>query len=144
VTAPRARPQPTEVSAGFWKAAKRHELVVQRCGGCGVRRHYPQMLCPACQSAEWDWTPVSGRGTIYSFTVTHQAFHPAFADRVPYVVATIELEEGIRMVSDLPDDDVDSVAIGMEVAVFYDDIDDDLTLPRFRLKAGGADWESDS
>ena len=81
---------------------------------------------------------MGGRGSVYSFTVTHQAFHPAFADRVPYVVATIELEEGVRMVSDLPDDDVDNVAIGKEVEVFYEEVDDEITLPRFRLRKGSA------
>src|SRR5256714_1771233 len=136
MTTPRPRPQPSEMSAGFWEGAKRHELVVQRCSQCGALRHYPQVLCPACRSAEWEWRPVGGRGSVYSFTVTHQAFHPAFADRVPYVVATIELEEGVRMVSDLPDDDVDSVAIGKEVEVFYEEVDDEITLPRFRLKRG--------
>ena len=133
MTTPRQRPQPTPISAGFWEAAKREELVVQRCNSCGELRHYPQVLCPSCQSAEWDWTPLSGRGSIYSFTVTHQAFHPAFADRVPYAVATIELEEGIRMITDLPDDDVEHVAIGKPVEVFFEPVDEEITLPRFRL-----------
>ena len=133
MTAPRPLVKPTELTAGFWEAARRHELVVQRCTACGALRHYPQHLCPACQSGGWEWTPVTGRGQIYSFTVTHQAFHAAFADRVPYAVATIELDEGIRMVTDLPDDDVAAVAIGQPVEVFFEQLDDDVTLPRFRL-----------
>jgi hypothetical protein len=124
-------PPPNPLTAGFWEAARRHELVVQRCG-CGRYRHYPQLLCPDCHSDDWTWAAVSGRGTVYTFTVTHRAFHPAWADRVPYVVATLELEEGIRMVSDLPPEDTAEVRVGMPVEVFFDD-QESVTLPRFRL-----------
>jgi uncharacterized OB-fold protein len=125
-------PEPSELTAGFWDAARREELVVQRCRSCGAFRHYPQVLCPECTSSEWEWAPVSGRGAVHSFTVTHQAFHPAWADRLPYVVATIELDEGPRMVSDL-DEDPDDVAIGRRVEVFFERVNDEITLPRFRL-----------
>ena len=107
--------------------------MVQQCEGCGRLRHYPQPRCPECQSAEFSWAPVSGLGTVYSYTVTHQAFDPSWADRVPYAVATIELEGGVRMVSDLPAGDTDRVRIGAAVEVFFDRIDDELTLPRFQL-----------
>jgi uncharacterized OB-fold protein len=77
---------------------------------------------------------VSGRGVVYTFTRSHQPFHPAWAERTPYVVATVELDEGVRMVSDLPPEDTDRVQIGSRVEVF-DDLDggDGVTLPRFRL-----------
>ena len=134
--ASRPAPSPNALTAGFWAAAARHELVVQRCA-CGLARHYPQPLCPRCHGGEWSWSPISGRGTVYSFTVTHRAFHPAWADRVPYVVATVELDEGIRMVSDLPPEDTDAVRIGAPVEVFFDDqptlTRETVTLPRFRL-----------
>jgi uncharacterized OB-fold protein len=94
-------------------------------------------MCAECHSPAWTWTPVSGRGTVYTFTVTHQPFHPAWAGRVPYAVATIELEEGVRMVTDLPPEDVDEVAIGRAVEVFFEDHERDdgpaFTFPRFRL-----------
>jgi uncharacterized protein len=80
---------------------------------------------------------VSGRGFVYTFTVTHQAFHAAWAGRVPYAVATVELEEGVRMVTDLPPEDVERVAIGLPVEVFFEDHEGTdgrrVTLPRFRL-----------
>jgi len=122
-----------ELTAGFWEAARRHELVVQRCDACGSLRHYPQYLCPHCRSDAWSWAPVEGRGIVYSFTVTHRAFGRAWAERVPYAVATIELDSGIRMMSDLPAEDLDDVAIGARVEVYFDDTDDDVTLPRFRI-----------
>jgi uncharacterized OB-fold protein len=137
----RPLPTPSELTEGFWAAAARGELVVQRCAGCGRLRHYPQPMCPECHSTDWTWTPVSGRGVVYTFTISHQAFHPAWANAVPYVVATIELDEGVRMVADLPADDVDDVAIGRPVEVFFDDVPTDdggpFTLPRFRLRRDG-------
>jgi uncharacterized OB-fold protein len=142
-TGPAARPLPTpsELTQGFWEAAARGELVVQRCDGCGLLRHYPQPMCAACHSTDWTWTPVSGRGVVYTFTVTHQAFHPAWAGAVPYAVATVELEEGVRMVADLPAEDTDDVAIGLPVEVFFDEVPTAdggrFTLPRFRLRRDG-------
>jgi uncharacterized OB-fold protein len=129
----RPMPAPNPLTAGFWEAARRHELVLQRCE-CGHYRHYPQLLCPVCRSANWTWARVSGRGTVYTFTVTHRPFHPAWADKVPYAVATVELEEGVRMVSDLPPEDTEAVRIGASVEVFFDD-EGSVTLPRFRLAA---------
>jgi uncharacterized OB-fold protein len=131
----RPQPKPTSLTEGFWTAAARHELVVQQCA-CGVYRHYPQPMCPECLSTEWAWTPVSGSGVVHTFTITHRAFHPAWADRTPFAVATIELSEGVRMISDLSSEDTEVVAIGAPVEVFFDDQDGaegTLTLPRFRL-----------
>jgi len=129
----RPRPSPTTATLPFWEAARRHELVVQRCGGCGRHRHYPQPMCPVCHSLDFAWARCSGRGTIYSYSVSHRAFHPFWKDRVPYVIATIELEEGVRMVCDLPDLAPEQAAIGLPVEVCFEDLDADLTLPRFRV-----------
>ena len=129
------RPEISPLTAPFWDAARSHQLVVQRCDGCGTLRHYPQLRCAQCLGADYSWVSSSGRGAVFSYTVTHQAFDTGWADRVPYAVATIELEEGVRMVSDLPASDTDRVEIGAPVEVFFDDVDDELTLPRFRLTA---------
>lgn len=128
-------PVPTPISAPFWAQARRHRLVVQQCGSCQRMRHYPQELCPRCQSPEVVWATLGGTGHIYTFTVTHQAFHPSRHGRVPYVVATVELDEGIRMVSDL-DEPPERVRIGARVEVFFERLDEQITLPRFRLLAG--------
>lgn len=125
-------PAPSPLTSGFWDAARNHVLVVQRCQDCGRFRHYPQYLCPDCLSSAWAWTPVTGNGRIHSFTVTHQPFSPSWASRVPYAVATVELDEGVRMVSDLPDEDLADVEIGRSVEVFFEDLAE-ITLPRFRL-----------
>jgi len=136
VTAGRPMRDPGALTQPFWAAAARHDLVVQRCASCGALRHYPQPMCPDCYGTDYAWQPLSGRGTVYTFTVSHQAFHPAWRARVPVAIATIELEEGVRMVSDLPAEDVDRVRIGMPVEVFFDDVVTEsgrtVTLPRFR------------
>lgn len=137
MSAPRPLPIPTSLTEGFWEAARRQELVVQRCADCGAWRHYPQPLCPECHSASWAWTPVSGRGRVYTFTVSYKAFHPAWEDQVPYVIATIELDEGVRMVSDLPHHDTPDVSIGATVEAFFDEVSPEVTLPRFRLVSDG-------
>jgi uncharacterized OB-fold protein len=130
----RPMPVPTAISAGFWEAARRHELVIQRCSSCERYRHYPQPRCPHCGSDDWSWAPVSGKGTIYTYTVTHHRFHPAWDDLRPYAVATVELAEGVRMVSDLPAEDTADVAIGAAVEVFFEEFaEEEVSLPRFRL-----------
>lgn len=131
--ATRPVPQPTELSEGFWQAVREGRLAIQRCTACGLLRHYPQALCPACHALEFDWAPVSGRGTIHSYTIAHRAFHPAWQEHVPYAVATIELEEGPRMVCDLLGTPPEAVAIGKAVEVFFETLPGQGRMPRFRL-----------
>jgi len=123
----------TEYSEGFWEGARRGELVIQRCSQCERLRHYPQPLCPVCRGREFDWAVVSGRGEIYSYTVAHRAFHPAWKEHVPYVIATIELEEGVRMVCDLLDVDPGHVAIGQRVEVAFAELPGQGWMPRFEV-----------
>jgi uncharacterized OB-fold protein len=136
----RPRPSRTDLTAPFWDAAAAGQLVVQRCLNCGELRHYPRPMCPACYGTQAEWCPLSGRGEIYSYTVAHQAFHPFWADRVPYVIATIELEEGVRMVSEMPSLTPDTVAIGLAVEVGFEPIGDGLHLPVFRTVSSENTW----
>jgi uncharacterized OB-fold protein len=130
----RPLPRPTQTSAGFWQAAARSELVLQRCSACRRWRHYPQPLCPGCHSLDWAWERASGRGEIHSFAVAHQAFHPFWADKVPYVCATIELEEGVRMVDDMLELRPEEVRIGLPVEVWFHDAGDGVVLPKWRKR----------
>jgi uncharacterized protein len=134
----RPLPRPTPVTVGFWEAARRGALVVQRCTACTVLRHYPRPMCPACRSFGVEWVPVRGTGTVHTFTVTHRAFHPAW--EVPYAVVTVTLDEGPRLVADLPAENTDAVRIGSPVEVFFDEVtgpDGVFVLPRFRLSPLG-------
>ena len=91
-------------------------------------------MCRFCSSTDLHWAPVSGKCTVYSYTVTVQPFHPFWADKVPYVVATIELAEQphLHFVSNIVDCDPSEVAVGMPVEVTFLTVAPDLTLPVFR------------
>ena len=124
-------PAPTLDSKGFWDGCKRHEILIQRCKDCGTLRHYPRPMCPKCNSMNTEWVKVSGKGKIYTWTVVHQPAHPAFTE-VPYAVVIVELEEGVRMTSNMVGCQPDDLYIGMPVEVVFDDVTDEVTLPKFR------------
>jgi uncharacterized OB-fold protein len=112
----------------WWEAAREHRLVAQKCSSCAALRHPPGPICPHCSATGSTWQELSGRGTVYTFTVVRQQFVPA---EVPYVVIAVDLPEGVRMVSNLVDTDPASVRIGMPVEVVWEDMSEDLALPRF-------------
>ena len=130
-------PQVTPEMKPFWDAARRHELVVQRCAGCGTHRFPARDICSRCLSREAAWTPVSGRGTVFSWAIMHQVYHPGFAADVPYAVVVIELEESARLVSNLVDCPPADIRAGMPVEVVFDDVAPDVTLPKFRPRRSG-------
>ena len=129
-----AKPLPRidEESRGWWEALARHELYVQQCGACGVRRLPPRALCSACLSSAIEWVRCSGRATVYSYTVTHQNQAPGFREEVPYVLAIVQLAEGPRLMTNLVETAPDAVRIGMTVEVVFDDAAPGVTLPKFR------------
>jgi uncharacterized protein len=92
------RPAPpiTELSRPYWEAAAQGKLLVQACRACGTLRHYPRLLCDQCYSRDVDWTELSRRGTVHSWTVAHHAFHPSFRGELPYTLVTVDLDEGTR------------------------------------------------
>ena len=115
----------------FFDAAKRHELVVQRCAQCGVPRFPPREICSSCLSNQSEWTPVSGEGEVFSFNIMHQVYHPGFADAVPYAVVVVKLKEGAKMNSNLVGVPPHDIKIGMPVKVVFEEISDEVTLPKF-------------
>lgn len=129
-----AKPLPRidEESKGFWEACQRHELYVQRCSDCAALRYYPRALCPSCLSDRVEWVRCSGTGTVYTFTATHQNQAAGFRDALPYVMAYVELDEGVRMLTNIVDCAADAVRIGMRVEVVFEDATDEVTLPKFR------------
>lgn len=125
-------PAPTEHGLPYWRGARNHELTLLRCENCGRWINYVKLQCPSCGSHELSWTPCSGRGTLYSYSILNRASSPAFKEKVPYVLVVIELEEGVRMMSHLVDCDLTQVDVGMEVEVLFDDLDDEIAVPYFR------------
>ena len=127
----------------FWSSAAEHKLVVQRCNSCAYLRWPIADLCPVCLHAESTWTELSGEGTVWSFAVYHRAMHPAFADAVPYTVATVELAEGPHMVGTVltstGDADADGeVAIGTRVLAVFDAVTPEVTIVRWKPVPGSA------
>ncbi len=135
----RLLPQPTEDSQPFWEALKAHRLDLQTCGDCGAVRHYPRPVCPTCYSMSVTWTTAVGRGIVHSWTISHQAFHPAFQDCLPIILVTVDLEEGVRMNCRLDGADPKDIKIGLPVDVAFEDVNDDVTLPVFRPRNDPAD-----
>ena len=124
-------PVPTIDNQEFWDACNRKELVIQHCPRCDVFRHPPRPLCPGCRKGNLGWKQVSGLGTIYSYTITHQAIHPALKDRVPWAVIMVDLDEGVRMISHLVYCPVEDIRIGMRVEVLFEEVEAGVTLPYF-------------
>jgi uncharacterized OB-fold protein len=123
-------PKPTETSRPFWDAAKQHRLQLQHCGGCQSFIYYPRDRCPHCLSDQLELRPVSGKGKVYSYTTVRRASVRSFADK-PYVLAIVELDEGVRMTTNI-EAPPESVKIGMPVTVFFDDVTPERTLVKFR------------
>ena len=124
-------PEATPESKPFWDALDQGRLVLQRCAACGKVRHYPRPVCDACYSMEATWIEATGRGKVYSFTVTHHAFDPGFKSEVPYILVTVELDEGVRMNAPLRGTEAHEIRIGMPVRIAFERVRDDLTLPAF-------------
>jgi len=125
-------PRIDEESRGFWEALQRHELYVQRCRSCSTTRFYPRAVCTVCMSSEVEWVRCSGRGTVYSFTVTHQNQSPGFREELPYVLAIVELAEGPRVMTNVVGCAAEAVKVGMAVEVVFEDVGPDVTLAKFR------------
>jgi len=131
----RPLPEIDEESRGFWEACVRHELVFQRCASCRTFRHPPRAVCPACLSSEVAWVRSTGQGAVYSFTVTHQNHASGFRQRLPYVLAVVEVEEGVRLMTTIVGCEPDAVRIGLPVEVEWDDVTGGISLPVFRPRA---------
>jgi uncharacterized OB-fold protein len=129
------QPQPDRVSAEYWAACARGELMVQQCTDCGTRQFYPRALCTAC-GGEPAWLTTSGRGTVHTFTVIRQYGMPPFRDELPYVVAMVELPEGPLIMGNVTDCEVDDVHVGLPVEVHFKKIDDEVGIPFWRPAAG--------
>lgn len=130
----RARPIPVpdELSRPFYEATKRHELLLQRCTSCGAHTWAWKGRCDQCLSGELRWVKSSGRGTLYSYAVVHQLYHPGFAESVPYNVAQVDLDDGLRIIASVVGCPSSELAIGMPLEVTFEDVSDELAIPRFR------------
>ncbi|MDT7782695.1 MAG: 3-oxo-4,17-pregnadiene-20-carboxyl-CoA hydratase alpha subunit [Pseudonocardiales bacterium] len=136
-TAPTPVPETTQVirpsvnrdTEYFWEGCRQGELRIQRCGGCGLLRHPPGPMCPECGATKPKYLVSDGRGVVYSYVVHH---HPQVPGKqTPFVIALIELDEGVRMLGELDGEP----SIGLPVEVVFTKVDDDLTMPSWRPRA---------
>jgi uncharacterized OB-fold protein len=116
----------------FWSAAREGRLLVMRCRACGRAHFYPRPFCPHCWSDAVEWEEASGRGGLYTYSVVRRNDLPPFDQRVPYVAAVVELEEGVRLMTNVVECDVDDLRVGMPVAVAFQAIDEEYAIPVFR------------
>ena len=129
-----AKPLPhvDEESRPFWEALQRHELYIQKCRDCGDLRYHPRALCTNCLSSRTEWVHSKGNGTIYTFTVTNQNQAPGFRESLPYVMAWVDLDEGVKMLTNIVDCPPQEVKIGMPVEAVFEDVTPEVTLVKFR------------
>ena len=112
-------------TAVYWESAKNGKLLVKSCKACGKLHYYPRAICPHCLSSDTDWVEASGKGTIYTYSVMRRT-------ETPYVIAYVTLEEGVTMLSNIVECDVDGVAVGQTVEVVFRDTEGGHSLPVFR------------
>jgi len=129
------KPLPTlnDENRPFWDACRAGRLSLQKCAACAHMRYPISAVCPRCLSTEFNWADMSGRGTVFSYIVFHQAYHPGFKGELPYNVALVQLEEGPRMFSNIVGTPNSEVRVGDAVQAVFDPVTPEVTIPRFRL-----------
>ncbi len=132
------RPTPAggSVWSHYWQEAAEGRLLVQRCPSCGTRQFYPRAVCTAC-GGQPEWEQVSGRGSVYTFTVIRQQGAAPFRDLLPYVVAMIRLDEGPMMMGNITDCPVEEVAVGMPVEAYVVEAEPGVGVPFWRPAPAG-------
>lgn len=126
-------PQPTPETQPFWDSMKRHQMQLPRCQDCREFHFYPRAFCPKCYSSNLAWEDVSGRGVLETYVINHRAA-PRFEEDAPYVIAVVTLDEGPRMMTNLVEAEPDPARLppDLSLEVVYDDVTDEVTLPKFR------------
>jgi hypothetical protein len=131
------RPLPVrdELNRHYWDGAQQGKLVLLRCSRCATLVHPPRAMCPSCRSGELQPSQVSGKGTVYSWSVMRTGGNPGFEDKVPYAVLVVELDEQPRLltIGNLVDAEPSELAVGAPVEVCFEEVDDEVTLPQWRL-----------
>ena len=134
MTAVHPAPILTDDNEAFWEAAKEGRLVAQRCRGCGKLHHPPRPMCPQCHSLEHELVDLAGTGVVYSYALLHHPQNPAFTYPIPAVL--VDLDEGVRVVSNLVGISPSEIRIGMEVEVAFEPAEGGGAVPVFRPRRG--------
>ena len=116
----------------YWDSCKRGELVIQKCDNCQEYQFYPRGICAHCWSNDIKWIKATGKGTVWSYTITHQNRTLGFAHDVPYVLALVQLDEGVKMFTNIVECDPNIVTIGMAVEVIFVQANNQISVPYFK------------
>lgn len=119
-------------SKSFWEGTKARKLLIQECKACGMKIFYPRKYCPECWSDNLFWFKASGKAKIFSCSTTLAGVEERFAADLPFVLALVDLKEGVRMMTNIVDCKPEEVHIGMDVEVVFEDVTDEITLPKWR------------
>ena len=125
-------PVPNLDNQEFFDRCREHQLVLRRCRDCRLFSHPPRPNCSDCASDNLEWVKSPGRGTVYTFTITRQPVSRAFEGRLPWAVVDVELDEGVHLISNLVGCDLEEIEIGMQVDVVFEEVNSEITLPKFR------------
>jgi uncharacterized OB-fold protein len=138
--------RPTQLESAeagaYWEATRSRRLVLPWCTSCDRPFWYPRAACPGCLGTDIEWREATGQGTVYAVSVQHNAALPEFKDQVPYAVALVELDEGVRFMSNIVTSDPTDVAVGQRVRLSWEPIDDGRALAVFEPeeeKSSGTD-----
>ena len=121
IPAPETNPE----TKPFWEAAAQGRLLIKKCLACGRVHFYPRAICPFCGSDTTEWVTASGRGTVYSYSVMRRV-------PVPYALAYVTLEEGVSMMTNIVDCDLDAIRIGQPATVTFKPTEGGPPVPMFR------------
>lgn len=130
-------PYPSPETQPYWDGCKRHELMLPYCAGCEAFFFYPRQFCPTCFSWEIEWRTCSGKGTLHTFAIQFRAQMPGM--KAPYVTAVVQLDEGPRLMTNLVEvepallEQPENIRCGVPVEVVWEDVNDEIALPMFRL-----------
>jgi uncharacterized OB-fold protein len=130
------------IEGPFWAAAREHRLVVQRCLTCGALRFPLLVGCPDCLGRTFEWAPMVGSGTVWSWAVYHRVLNAAFGGQTPYTIAVVDLDEGPRVTARMAASSP-PVAVGDRVVADFEDLTEDVTILRWHLAPPDVD-ESDT
>lgn len=119
-------------SRPYWDAAREGRLLIVRCHSCGNAHLYPRPFCPSCWSDDIAWEHASGRATLYTYSTVHVNDLTPFADRLPYVAAVVDLDEGPRLMTNVVDCDPGELRIGMPLEVAFRELTPEISAPVFR------------
>ncbi len=124
-------------SGPFWEATRRSQLVLPWCVDCGRAFFYPREVCPRCLGSAIEWRPAAGSGVVYAFSIEHRPPPVGFSMGQPFVVTLVELEEGVRLMTNIVGCPPEDVEVGMQVSVTWEPLSDGRQLPLFAPSPGG-------